>query len=154
MTVTLLCGLTPSARADVIDDALREEAPKIMKYIKDHGYHTVGVLKFVVKKGNQPASLNTGTLNTKIAKSLEHALILLNDPSKPIDIIQDASKAAAGQSRGATFRSAQGSAGSARTQVPTGLGVPAQAARRLHHRRGPGCKGHEDADRGDRGVRP
>jgi hypothetical protein len=111
VTAVLVSGLTASARADVIDVALREEAPKIMKYVKDHGYHTVGVLKFVVKKGNQPASLNTGTLNTKIAKSLEHALILLNDPSKPIDIIQDASKAAAGQSRGATFRNAKGRRG-------------------------------------------
>jgi hypothetical protein len=103
---------TPAVRAgDPIDDALRAEAPKIMKYIKDHGYHTVGVLKFAVKKGNQPASLNTGTLNTKIAKSLEHALILLSDPSKPIDIIEDASKAAAGHSRGATFRTAKGRRG-------------------------------------------
>ena len=68
----MLGALTASARAGVIDDALREEAPKIMKYVKDHGYHTVGVLKFAVKKGNQPVSLNAGTLNTQIARSLEH----------------------------------------------------------------------------------
>jgi hypothetical protein len=112
LLMAAFAGMAPArAQADVIDDALREEAPKIMKYIKDHGYHTVGVLKFVVKKGNQPVSLNAGTLNTKIARSLEHALILLNDPSKPIDIIKDASKAAAGQSRSATFRSPKGRRG-------------------------------------------
>jgi hypothetical protein len=118
----LLGALTPSARADVIDDALREEAPKIMKYVKDHGYHTVGVLKFAVKKGNQPVSLSAGTLNTKIARGLEHALILLNDPSKPINIIQDASKAAAGQSRGATFRSPKGRRGLLEHKYPLAWG--------------------------------
>ncbi len=101
---------TPSARADAIETALREEAPKVFKYVKDHGYRTVGVLKFAVKKGNKPASFDAGTLNTKVARSLEHALVLLNDPSKPIGIIQDASQAAA-RSRGATLRGAKGRRG-------------------------------------------
>src|SRR5262245_30031735 len=108
----LVGAAAPAVRAeDPINKTIREEAPAILKYLRDHSYHTVGVLKFKVKKGNEHASLNTGTLNTKIARSLEHALILLNDSSKPIDIIEDASKAAAGQSRSATFRSPQGRRG-------------------------------------------
>jgi hypothetical protein len=116
------CGITPRLRADVIDDALRDEAPRVMKFIKDHGYHTIGVLKFAVKKGRAPASLNTGTLNSRIARSLEHALILLNDPNKPIDIVLDASKAAAAHSRGATFRSATGRRGLLEQQYPVAWG--------------------------------
>ena len=50
------------------------------------------------------------------------ALILLNDPSKPIDIIQDASKAAAGQSRSATFRSPKGRRGLLEHKYPLAWG--------------------------------
>jgi hypothetical protein len=99
----------PSAtRADSIDAILLQEAPRVMKYLKDHHYGTVGVLRFVVKKGAQPASLNAGTLNAMMAARVEHALILLNDPARPIDVIHDASRFAAAQSRSATLRNAQG----------------------------------------------
>jgi hypothetical protein len=103
-------GITsPSGvRADSIDTKLLEESPRIMKYLKDRHYQTVGVLKFAVKKGDQPASLNAGTLNTMMAARLEHALILLNDPAKPIDILHDTSQAAASQNHAATFRNAKG----------------------------------------------
>ena len=97
-----------SGGSDPIDAALRDGAPRIMKYVKDHGYRTVGVLKFTVKKGDKDASLNAGPLNTKMATSLERALILLNDNNKPINIIHDANKFAVSQSRGATFRNSKG----------------------------------------------
>ena len=71
----------------------------------------MGVLKFTIKKGDKAASLNAGPLNTKMATSLENAMILLNDKNKPINIAHDASRSAAGQSRGATFRNAQGRRG-------------------------------------------
>jgi hypothetical protein len=83
-----------------------------MKYLRAHSYLTVGVLKFTIKKGDKAASLTAGSLNTKMATSLENALILLNDDKhKPINIIHDASRSAAGQSRGATFRNAHGRRG-------------------------------------------
>jgi hypothetical protein len=108
----LLAGqgvMSPSGvRADSIDAKLLEESPRIMKYLKDRHYQTVGVLKFAVKKGDQPASLNAGTLNTMMAARLEHALILLNDPAKPIDFLHDASQAAASQSHSATSQNARG----------------------------------------------
>jgi hypothetical protein len=110
----LLAGLAAApraARADAIDAALREQAPRIMSYLRSHGYNTVGVLKFTVKKGAGAESLSTGPLNAMMAARVEHALTLLNDRSRPIDIIHDASRSAASQSRGATFRNARGRRG-------------------------------------------
>ncbi len=104
-------GLSSIAHADAIEGALRDEAPRVMKYIHDHGYHTVGVLKFAVKKGNQPARFDAGTLNTKIPRGLEHALILLVEPGKPLDIIQEATQAAASHGAAATLRTPNGRKG-------------------------------------------
>ena len=81
--------LAAPARADHIDDQLLADAPKIVKYLKDHDVHTVGVVKFGVKKGDQPASYNAGTLNMKMALKLEHALVMANDSKQPIAILQD-----------------------------------------------------------------
>jgi len=97
-----------ATRAESIETGLREEAPRVMKYLNDHHYGTVGVLKFEVKKGERLASLHAGTLNAAMAAGLEHALILLDDPARPIDIIHDASAAANGRTHAATFRSAAG----------------------------------------------
>jgi len=97
-----------AAQAESIETGLRAEAPRVMKYLNDHHYGTVGVLKFEVKKGDQSASLHAGTLNAAMAAGLEHALILLDDPARPIDIIHDASAAANGRTHAATFRSAAG----------------------------------------------
>ena len=99
---------SPGLRADSIDKSLLEESPKVMKYLKDHHYKTVGVLKFEVKKGDRPASLDVGTLNGMMATRLEHALILLNDPSAPIDVVHDAGGAASSASRAATYRDLKG----------------------------------------------
>jgi hypothetical protein len=82
-----------------------------MNYLRTHGYHTVGVLKFGVKKGGSAPSLNAGTLNAKMAARLENAMILLDDPSSPINILHDPGRAVATLSRGATHRSTQGRRG-------------------------------------------
>jgi len=106
-----LAATTSSRAEDPINKAIREEAPAVLKYVKDHGYHTVGVLTFAVKKGNQPASLNTGTLNTMIARRLETALVLLNTKESGVEVIHDASQVASRQIRGATFKNAPGRRG-------------------------------------------
>ena len=123
-----------AARAGSIETGLREEAPRVMKYLNDHHYGTVGVLKFEVKKGDRSASLHAGTLNAAMAARLEHALILLEDPARPIDIIHDASAAANDRTHAATFRSAAGRRGTLRARVPDRLGGPEQAAGRLPDR--------------------
>jgi hypothetical protein len=97
-----------TAFGESIDSALRDEAPRVMKFLNDHHYRTVGVLKFEVKKGNRPVSFDAGTLNATTATRLEHALILLNDAAHPINIVHDASAAASARNRTATFRSAAG----------------------------------------------
>lgn len=91
--------LTAPARADHIDDQLLVDVPRIVNYLKDHGVHTVGVVKFSVKKGDQPASYNAGTLNLKMALKLEHALVMANDSKQPIAILQDVTTEGS-QSRG------------------------------------------------------
>lgn len=89
-------GLVSSSRTPVraddpmtMTDRLLAEAPQIVKYLTDHHYQTVGVVKFSIKKGNQPASYNAGTLNTKMALRLEHALVMANSGNQPLTILQD-----------------------------------------------------------------
>ena len=72
-----------------------KNAPKIIRYLKDHGYKNVGVLKFRVKKGDEPVSDHVGTLNLNLAARLEIALVLANDIKAPLGIIHDASAVAA-----------------------------------------------------------
>jgi len=109
LVASILAFATSAARADdPINKALRPELPKILKYVKDHGYHTVGVLKFTVKKGNQSRILDAGTLNTSMALRLENALAMLIDENTTIDVIHEASQTAAAHNHGATFKTAQG----------------------------------------------
>lgn len=108
IVATLLAGLAASARGDSLDGALRDEAPRVMDYLKGHGYHAVGVLKFSVKKGAQAESLHAGPLNAMMATRLEHALIQLVDPARPIEILHDPSRVAAAQAKGASTRAEAG----------------------------------------------
>ncbi len=110
-------------RAASIETATREEAPRVMKYLNDHHYTTVGVLKFEVKNGDLPASFHAGTLNAAMATKLENALILLNDPAHPINILHDASAAASGRSHAATFRNAAGRRALFEHDYPVAWGV-------------------------------
>src|SRR4051794_15460055 len=53
LTALLVLGTAQTAaRADSLDAALLEKAPRVMDYIRSHNYHNVGVLKFQVQKGN------------------------------------------------------------------------------------------------------
>src|SRR5271157_1152105 len=87
---------TPGAQAsDTLDRELLKDAPKIIRYLKDHGYKNVGVLKFRVQKGDEPVSDRVGTLNRDLAARLEIALVLTTDIKAPLGIIHDASAVAA-----------------------------------------------------------
>jgi len=90
----LLASPAP-ARADNIDESLLKEATKVMRTLKARQYKNVGVLKFRVKKGERPASLAAGLLNTNMATRLEYALILVNNEADPLGITRDASLVAA-----------------------------------------------------------
>src|SRR5688572_6887243 len=95
--LTLLGAATSVARAENLEQTLHKQAPKILKELQQKGCKNVGVLKFRVKKGNEPTSDNVGTLNMTLADRLEIALALAmdNDPAKQIGIIQQASAVAA-----------------------------------------------------------
>lgn len=99
-TVAIACALwatTASPAADDLDQAMLKQAQQVHKVLLEKGYKNVGVLKFRVKKGNEPVSDNVGTLNMTLANKLEIALVLANPPdeSRQIGIIQNASSVAA-----------------------------------------------------------
>ena len=92
----LLC--VPSlAAADEIDQKLLEHAPAVLKYLRDKGHKSVGVLKFRAKKGRESASDNVGTLNMTLANRLEIALALANssDARQQVALARNASAVAA-----------------------------------------------------------
>jgi hypothetical protein len=80
-----------AARADDkqvgLDQALRDNAPVVIKYLRDKGYKNVGVLKFLAQVGDKAAlSDNLGPINRNLADRLEVALILAN-PDENLGII-------------------------------------------------------------------
>jgi hypothetical protein len=96
--VLLLASLQAPGRpagAASLDRELLKQAPVILRYAREHGYRNLGVLKFRVKKGDEPVSDNVGTLNLNLASRLEIALVLADDFSNPIGIVRDASAVAA-----------------------------------------------------------
>jgi hypothetical protein len=72
----LLAGA--AARADdgeTIDQALRKQAPKVLKYLEAQKVKNVGVLKFLAGRGGQTRD-DLGALNRTLADRLEVALVL------------------------------------------------------------------------------
>jgi hypothetical protein len=94
VVILATAGVHP-ALAEGLDTELMRQAPAVLKYLRDHGHHNVGVLKFRVKKGDDPASDRVGPLNINLAARLEIALILADDIKQPLGIIHDASSVAA-----------------------------------------------------------
>ena len=85
---------TRQACADHLDAALKKHAPEVMKYLSEHHCKNVGILKFRVKKGNQPVSFKVGPLNDNVVQRLEIALIDEDSSERPIGIIRDANRVA------------------------------------------------------------
>lgn len=86
---------TSSVRADNLDERLLQEAPKVMKFLQTHQYQSVGVLKFRVELGRKPASFNVGAINSNMSRRLQNALILVDDPEKPVGLLEDPNQVAA-----------------------------------------------------------
>lgn len=94
LVFTLWIGCVPLVYADNMDGAILGQAKKIRDYLRDHQYQNVGVLKFRVQKANAAPSWRIGPLNINLASRLENALVLINDPEKPLGIIHDADRVA------------------------------------------------------------
>lgn len=98
-----LCALMvlalPSTRLDAqgINGELVRRAPKIIEFLKTHGYTNVGVLKLQIRKGTDRPTDNAGPLNLDLAHRLTVALIQASDPRDKhhLGIIRDASAVAA-----------------------------------------------------------
>jgi hypothetical protein len=102
-----LVGLAAPTRAADLEGALLDRAKGLVKHCQQKRYKTVGVLKFLGSKEGGGASDNLGTVNTLLARRLEVALVLANDPRNPVGVIDDASAVAA-VTRGANHRTPEG----------------------------------------------
>jgi hypothetical protein len=117
----ILAGGSP-ARADNIDKELVSKAGFIMKDLQTHGYKNVGVLKFLVKRGNTPPIFTAGKLNYLMATRLENALVMVNKDSAPIGIARGASAVAAAKDKNATYQTAEGRQNLFQYQYPLAWG--------------------------------
>lgn len=87
----------PAPAQDTLDAALRDAAPKVLAQLKADKDTGVGVLKFLVKVGDKPATDMAGELNMSLADRLEAAMILAADSEK-LAFVRRASLAVAGNS--------------------------------------------------------
>src|SRR5262249_40174129 len=107
IAAALAVGATAPARGDDLESALLDRAKGLIKHCQENKYKTVGVLKFLGAKQGGGLSDNLGTINTLLARRLEVALVLANDPRNPVNIIDDASAVAA-KTPGANHYTAEG----------------------------------------------
>ncbi len=95
------------ARGADLEGVMLDRAKGLMKFARAKGYKTVGVLKFLGSKNGGEFSDNLGTINSLLARRLEVALVLANDPRNPVGVIDDASAVAA-RTPGASHRTPVG----------------------------------------------
>src|SRR2546423_12047890 len=107
LTIAAFAAMASPARADGLEEALLDRAKGLVKYSQANGYKTVGVLKFLGAKDGGELSDNLGTINALLARRLEVALVLANDPRNPITLLDDASAVAA-KTPGANHRTPAG----------------------------------------------
>jgi hypothetical protein len=103
----LLAGGNP-VLADNIDNTLRIKAREIMRQLEERGYKNVGILKFQVKKGEQPLTLTAGKLNGLMATRLENALVTADNEDALIGLTRGASAVAAAKDDKATYLTPEG----------------------------------------------
>src|SRR3954469_22135156 len=103
----IIAALAAPARGADLEGALLDRAKGLMKFSQQKGYKSIGVLKFLGVKEGSDLSDNLGTINTLLARRLEVALVLTNDPRNPIGVIDDASVLAA-RTPGASHRTPEG----------------------------------------------
>lgn len=83
-----------SADAGDLPSTLHKAAKDVVAHCKSNDIGSLGTLKFIAVKGGKPTD-NIGTLNSLLAKRLEVALVLSNDPREPLTLVDDASAKAA-----------------------------------------------------------
>jgi hypothetical protein len=99
LTWSLFTLFAPAAAAvelQSLERGLVQQSPALIEHFKANGSKNVGVLKFLVaREGGKGFSDSVGTLNMLLARRLEVALVLVNDPKTPVGVIRNASAVAA-----------------------------------------------------------
>jgi hypothetical protein len=90
-----------------LSQCLRAMADEAIAHCKANDVQSIGVLKFLVVKNNADFSDKVGTINSLLARRLEVAMVLANDPLQPVTLIDDASSVAQ-QIEGVTHLTADG----------------------------------------------
>lgn len=104
----LIAAPAPAAEVtDSLEAALVRQAPALIRHFQERNCRNVGVLKFLVSIDGQRPHDCVGTLNMLIARRLEVALVLANDPRRPVGIVGNASAVAA-RTPGANHRTSDG----------------------------------------------
>jgi hypothetical protein len=123
--VALTACATP-ARADFDQTLATKVAPAVLKYLRDNGYRTVGVLKFRVKRGNEPETFYVGPLNDNMAARLENALIYKSDETDTLEFLQNPSAEAARQKQHLSYLKPAGREKLLELEYPLAFGDEAQ----------------------------
>jgi len=117
-----LVGCPNSARADFDKTLALKVAPDLLKYLRDNGYHSVGVLKFRVKRGNEPESFYVGPLNDTLVTRLENALVYKCDEGDSFQLLQNPSAEAAQQKQKLSYLNPAGRAKLLELEYPLAFG--------------------------------
>ncbi len=78
LVLVLAAPAAARADADPLSVALQAKAPSILEHVRKKGFKNVGVLKFLVDKGDRVARDDVGDLNLTLANKTQNALILAN----------------------------------------------------------------------------
>jgi hypothetical protein len=92
---SLAPGKLQAEELPVLEQALLDKAPEILKFAHEQGDQNIGVLKFRIREGSDQPTDRAGLLNRNLAERLELALIIKNKPLDPIGIVHNASQVAA-----------------------------------------------------------
>ena len=105
LLAALLFGMSTVHAAD-LSQTIHQAARDAIAYCKQNDIESVGALKFLIVRDDQFAD-DVGTINMLLARRLEIALVLANDPRKPLKLVEDAS-ATANKIEGASHLSKAG----------------------------------------------
>jgi len=108
LAVVSTLAVTRESRADHIDEALIKKAPELVKALESRGYHTPGVLKFLVKVGKAAPNSNIGAMNLVMATRLENALIHGSDSANPLTVVRNVTQVAAAANPRLTIQTPEG----------------------------------------------
>jgi hypothetical protein len=105
----LACALPVRADHDAIDEAFAKAAPQVLDQLKARKAKNVGILKFLVQRGDSKPDDAVGELNLGLADRFEAAIILACKKDEKLGIIDRASLAVvANKNRLANHRTEDG----------------------------------------------